>query len=83
MAIGTSKIGVLGGGGIPAGTQTFNSPGTFSAPLGLSKVTVSGRGGSGNSGSAGNPGNSGNAGQNASGGGGGGGGRGEIGRAHV
>jgi hypothetical protein len=70
MAIGTSKIGVLGGGGIPAGSQTFNSPGTFSAPVGLSKVTISGRGGSGNSGNAGASGNSGNPGNGGAGGGG-------------
>ena len=68
MAIGTSKIGVLGGGGIPAGTETFNASGTFSAPVGLSKVTIVGKGGTGN---AGNPGNTGNAGNGGSGGGGG------------
>lgn len=69
MAIGSSKIGVLGGGGVPAGSQTFNASGTFTVPSGVSKVNITGVGGSGN---AGNPGNSGNPGHGGGGGGGGG-----------
>lgn len=58
MPIGTSKIGVLGGKiPVPAGSQTFNSPGTFTAVTGLKKVTITGKGGAGTGGCAGNPGN--------------------------
>jgi hypothetical protein len=34
MPIGSSKIGVLGAGLVPGGTETFNAPGTFSIPPG-------------------------------------------------
>ena len=64
MAIGTSKIGVLGGG-VAAGSQTFNAPGNYT-PVGVSVVSIVGKGG------AGNAGNSGNAGVNPGTGGGGG-----------
>ena len=53
MPIGTSKVGLFGGVSVEAGSQTFNSPGTFTVVPGLTKVSLSGRGGSGN---AGNPG---------------------------
>jgi hypothetical protein len=70
MPIGSSKIGVLGAGLVPGGTETFNAPGTFSIPPGVKKVSITGKGGTGNPGVAGNPGNPGNP---ANGGGGGGG----------
>jgi hypothetical protein len=60
MPIGSSKLGVLGAGLVPGGTETFNAPGTFSIPPGVKKVSITGRGGTGNpgnSGTAGNPGN--------------------------
>ena len=70
MAIGSSKIGVLGGKAIvPGGSQTFNSPGTFPVPVGVTKVNITGLGGAGN---AGNPGSG--TGESGGGGGGGGGG---------
>jgi len=69
MPIGTSKIGVLGAGTVPGGTETFNAPGTFSVPPGVSRVNITGRGGTGNPGNAGNPGNSGNVGNGGAGGG--------------
>lgn len=72
MPIGTSKIGVLGAGTVPGGCQTFNAPGTFSVPPGVSRVNITGRGGTGNPGNPGNPGNSGNLGIGGTGGGGGG-----------
>ena len=72
MPIGTSKIGVLGAGTVPGGTQTFNASGTFSVPPGVTRVNITGRGGSGNSGNLGNSGNPGNPGTGAGGGGGGG-----------
>ena len=51
MAIGASKIGVLGGKALtPGGSQTFNSPGTFSVPKGISIVKAVGYGGAGNAG---------------------------------
>ena len=57
MAIGSSKIGVLGGKPLtPGGSQTFNSPGTFTVPKGISKVTITGFGSAGNPGGSGNPG---------------------------
>ena len=62
MPIGTSKIGVLGAGTVPGGCQTFNASGTFSVPPGVSKVNITGKGGTGNPGNAGNAGNSGNSG---------------------
>jgi hypothetical protein len=70
MPIGSSKLGVLGAGLVPGGTETFNAPGTFSIPPGVKKVSITGVGGTGN---PGNPGNAGNAGSPGSGGGGGGG----------
>jgi hypothetical protein len=68
MPIGSSKLGVLGAGLVPGGTETFNAPGTFSIPPGVKKVSITGVGGTGNPGVAGNPGNPGN---NGTGGGGG------------
>jgi len=60
MAIGSSKIGVLGGKAVvPGGSETFNSPGTFTVPLGVSVVTITGQGGAGNPGNAGGSGNGG------------------------
>jgi len=68
MPIGTSKIGVLGGKiPVPAGSQTFNASGTFTAPIGLKTVSITGRGAAGNTGSTGNSGNSGNGGNGGSG----------------
>lgn len=68
MAIGTSKL-ILGGKAIvPAGSQTFNTSGTFTVPLGVTKVNITGVGGTG---SAGNAGSSGNPGTGAPGGSGG------------
>ena len=72
MPIGSSKIGVLGAGLVPGGTETFNASGTFSIPPGVKKVSVTGVGGAGNSGTAGTAGTAGND------GGGGGGGAGGI-----
>jgi hypothetical protein len=60
MPIGSSKLGVLGAGLVPGGTETFNAPGTFSIPPGVKKVSITGKGGTGNPGVAGNPGNPGN-----------------------
>lgn len=71
MPIGTSKIGVLGAGVVPGGTETFNAPGTFSVPPGVSKVNITGKGGTGNPGNAGNSGNAGNPGSGGAGGAGG------------
>lgn len=68
MPIGTSKLGVLGAGVVPGGTQTFNASGTFSVPPGVSKVSITGKGGTGNPGNAGNPGNPGNQGTGGGGG---------------
>ena len=70
MPIGSAKIGVLGAGLVPGGTQTFNASGTFTVPPGVKKVNITGKGGSGNPGNAGNAGNSGNFGGGGSGGGG-------------
>jgi hypothetical protein len=70
MPIGSSKLGVLGAGLVPGGTETFNAPGTFSIPPGVKKVSITGKGGAGNPGVAGNPGNPGNLGGGAGGGGG-------------
>jgi hypothetical protein len=39
MPIGSSKLGVLGAGLVPGGTETFNAPGTFSIPPGVKKVS--------------------------------------------
>jgi hypothetical protein len=68
MPIGSSKLGVLGAGLVPGGTETFNAPGTFSIPPGVKKVSITGKGGTGNPGVAGNPGNPGNLGNGAGGG---------------
>ena len=46
MPIGSSKIGVMGGE-TPGGSAVFTSPGTFCAPSGLQKISVSGTGGAG------------------------------------
>ena len=72
MPIGTSKLGVLGAGVVPGGSETFNAPGTFTVPPGVSRVNITGKGGTGNPGNAGNAGTSGNPGKGGSGGGGGG-----------
>jgi hypothetical protein len=45
MPIGSSKLGVLGAGLVPGGTETFNAPGTFSIPPGVKKVSITGVGG--------------------------------------
>ena len=51
MAIGASKIGVLGGKPIvPGGSQTFNTSGTFSVPVGVTKINVTGKGATGGKG---------------------------------
>jgi hypothetical protein len=73
MPIGSSKLGVLGAGLVPGGTETFNASGTFSIPPGVKKVSITGVGGTGNPGNSGTAGNSGNPGGGAGGGGGGGG----------
>lgn len=72
MPIGTSKIGVLGAGTVPGGCQTFNAPGTFSVPPGVTRVNITGKGSTGNPGNPGNAGNSGNFAIGGAGGGGGG-----------
>ena len=74
MPTGTTKVTIMGGGIslTPAGSQTFFSSGTWTAPSRINSISLSGRGGSGNPGTAGNPGNPG-------GGGNGGGGRGGVG----
>jgi hypothetical protein len=69
MPIGSSKIGVLGAGLVPGGTETFNAPGTFSIPPGVKKVSVTGKGATGNPGNAGAAGTPGNAGSGGAGGG--------------
>lgn len=71
MAIGTSKVGALGGL-VPGGTETFNTSGTFVVPPGVKKVSITGVGSPGNPGNAGNAGNPGNPGDGGGGGGGGG-----------
>ena len=58
MPIGTSKVGLFGGRvPVPAGCETFNAPGTFTAVDGLEIVSATGVGGAGNPGNAGNAGN--------------------------
>ena len=59
MPIGSSKAGVLGAGVVPGGSETFNSSGTFSVPVGVTCVSVTGLGGTGNAGNAGQPGGAG------------------------
>jgi hypothetical protein len=71
MPIGSSKLGVLGAGLVPGGTETFNAPGTFSIPPGVKKVSITGKGSIGNPGNAGNSGNAGNPGSGGAGGAGG------------
>ena len=56
MPIGSSKVGVMGAGLTPGGSETFNTSGTFVVPTGISEVSVTGLGGTGNPGSPGNPG---------------------------
>ena len=63
MAIGASKTGVLGRGGVSAGCITINSSTTWVAPAGVTKVTIVGKGGAGNAGTAGNSGTRGGSGQ--------------------
>lgn len=57
MPIGTSKVGVFGAGVTAGGTETFNAPGTFVVPPGISEVNLTGVGSAGNPGNSGNPGN--------------------------
>jgi hypothetical protein len=71
MPIGSAKIGVLGAGLVPGGTETFNTSGTFSVPPGVKKVNITGKGATGNPGNAGNSGNAGNPGSGGGGGSGG------------
>jgi hypothetical protein len=71
MPIGSSKIGVLGAGLVPGGTETFNASGTFSIPPGVKKVSITGIGGTGNPGNSGNSGNPGTVGFGGTAGGGG------------
>ena len=69
MPIGTGKVGLFGGGfSVEAGCQTFNSPGSFIVPDGLSIVSLSGNGSTGNPGNAGNSGGDGPGGTGGSGG---------------
>jgi hypothetical protein len=69
MPIGSSKLGVLGAGLVPGGTETFNAPGTFSIPPGVKKVNITGVGGVGNPGTTGTAGNAGEPGLGGTGGG--------------
>ena len=71
MPIGAAKLGVLGAGLVPGGTETFNASGTFSIPPGVKKVSITGVGGTGSPGNSGAAGNSGNPGFGGGGGGGG------------
>lgn len=69
MPVGTSKVTLFGRSLVPGGTQTFNSPGTFTVPVGVTKVSITGQGATGspgNSGTAGNPGNAGTGGTGGS-----------------
>lgn len=62
MPVGTGKIGLFGGVSKPivqAGSQIFNSPGTFQVPEGLEVVSLTGVGSTSNAGNPGNPGGSG------------------------
>lgn len=70
MAIGSSKIGVLGGL-VPGGSETFNASGAFIVPPGVRTVNITGRGATGNPGNSGNSGNTGNPGTGGGGGAGG------------
>lgn len=63
MPAGTPKVALFGGKVlVPAGSTTFNASGTFTVPVGVTKVNITGRGGTGNAGNPGNSGNPGNAG---------------------
>ena len=74
MAIGSSKIGILGGISIvPGGVQVFNSSGTFTVPAGVTKLNIKGTGGTGGAGNGGGAGGTGSSGFAGGGGGGGGG----------
>ena len=54
MAIGSSKAGVLGAGfAVSAGSVTFNTSSTWTAPVGVKKVSITGSGGAGNAGNTG------------------------------
>ena len=69
MPAGTPKVTLFGGVSIvPGGSQTFNAPGTFTVPVGVTKVNISGVGGTGTSGNAGNPGTPGKGGRGGNGG---------------
>lgn len=69
MPIGTGKGSLFGGGvSIEAGSQTFNSSGTFTVPPGLTKVNLTGKGGKGNDGTSGGGGPSGAGGAGGAGG---------------
>ena len=52
----------------PAGSQTFNSSGTYTVPYGARVITVTGTGGNGQAGNAGNDGNNGAGGPGGAGG---------------
>ena len=55
MPAGTPKVALFGGKSIvPGGSQTFNAPGTFTVPVGVTKVSITGKGGAGNAGGIGN-----------------------------
>ena len=57
MPIGTGKAGLFGGKPtVLAGSETFNTPGVFTVPEGLEKVTLTGNGSTSNAGNPGNPG---------------------------
>ena len=57
MPAGTPKVALFGRALVPGGCQTFNSPGTFTVPVGVSKINLVGKGATGNSGASGNAGN--------------------------
>jgi hypothetical protein len=69
MPTGTTKVTLFGGVSLtPGGTQTFNAPGTWTAPVGITSVNVNGSGGSGNPGNTGNTGGGGAGGAGGTGG---------------
>ena len=76
---------IIQSGSLLAGSVTFNSPGTFTAPPRLQVASLSGKGIAGNPGNPGDSGNAGNAGNGNSGlaGGGGGGGGGGLSLIHI
>ena len=59
MPLGSSKISLGGADLVPGGNSTFNSSGTFVAPLGVSLVCATGFGGVGGTGDVGRGGNGG------------------------